>query len=461
MNPLWPLLLTMNDCSSYWLSTAKRLASRRPHARSSPTARCAGRGISSSTCLNASRPSAATKREPRTTSSSGKAINARWYASCIRPFNTWSRLEVRLTLISPSSTHGVPPMRSSVEKVKPCSLPSMRATVHNTQSSLALDNTPMSNAPPIDAISSRSVSVSAAQSRVSTWLGIAPIVKDFADATAASRVLQHHGVVAEGNAQLADHHGEVDAELVGDADHLAVADVQHDRRVAWVVAQDLAQLVDAQLVERRGRQLEVQRRCVAAVEVLDHLDVLGHEPDTALVALVEAALHRDDLVVEQLVAVLHQRAREHRHLHRTAEVLQREDGHLVALLGELARQTGDHPADGEHAPVLAVERLGHRAVDLAAQRRLGAEQRVVADVQAEHLLLELQPVALVELVLGDGDALGEAAVLAGEHVVAEQAHHALVAFAPAHQCRVDDLLEDHQQAAARMVQVVERTGLDQ
>src|SRR6478609_666074 len=228
-------------------------------------------------------PSAATKRDPTTTSSSGKAISARWYASCISPLSTWSRFDVRLTLISPISTHGVPPMRSRVENVKPWSFSSLRASVASTQSSFAFDNTPMSNAPPIDAISSRSASVSAAQSLVSTWLGIAPIVKDFADATAASRVLQHHGVVAEGNAQLADDHVEVDAEVVGDADHLAVADVQHDRRVAWVVAQDLAQLVDAQLVERRGRQLEVQRRCVAAVEVLDHLDVLGHEPDTALV----------------------------------------------------------------------------------------------------------------------------------------------------------------------------------
>ena len=99
-------------------------------------------------------------------------MRARWNASPIRPFNTWSRLLDRFTLIKPISTHGVPPMRSSVENVHPCSLSSMRAVVHSTQSSLAFDNTPMSNAPPIDAISSRSASVSAAQSLVSTWIGM-------------------------------------------------------------------------------------------------------------------------------------------------------------------------------------------------------------------------------------------------------------------------------------------------
>ena len=107
-----------------------------------------------------------------TTSSSGNAISALWKASPIKPFSTWSRLLVRLTLIKPTRTQGVPPIRSSVENVQPCSLSSMRAVVHSTQSSLAFDNTPMSNAPPIDAISSRSASVSAAQSLVSTWIGM-------------------------------------------------------------------------------------------------------------------------------------------------------------------------------------------------------------------------------------------------------------------------------------------------
>ena len=99
-------------------------------------------------------------------------MSARWYASAISPFNTCSRLLVRLTLISPSSTHGVPPMRSSVENVNPTSLSPSRDVVLSTQSSLAFDSTPMSKAPPIEAISSRSPSVSAALSLVPTWNGI-------------------------------------------------------------------------------------------------------------------------------------------------------------------------------------------------------------------------------------------------------------------------------------------------
>jgi hypothetical protein len=45
--------------------------------------------------------------------------------------------------------------------MKPCSFAPIRAVVTSTQSSLAFDNAPMSNAPSIDAISSRSASVSA------------------------------------------------------------------------------------------------------------------------------------------------------------------------------------------------------------------------------------------------------------------------------------------------------------
>ena len=160
------------------LSTSKRLARRRPHARSSPTARTPGLGVTSSSSLNASRASGATNRAPTTTSSSGNAISARWYASAIRPRSTCSRRELRRTLISPSSTQGVPPIRSSVENVKPCSLPSIRAMVIRTQSSLAFESSPMPKAPPIDASSSRSASVSAAESFVCTWTAISPLPID-------------------------------------------------------------------------------------------------------------------------------------------------------------------------------------------------------------------------------------------------------------------------------------------
>ena len=78
------------------------------------------------------------------------------------------------TLTSPSSTHGVPPMRSSVENMMPWSLSSMRAVVQRTQSSFAFESRPMSMPPgepaPMSAMSDSSLSVSAVQSFVSTWI---------------------------------------------------------------------------------------------------------------------------------------------------------------------------------------------------------------------------------------------------------------------------------------------------
>ena len=99
-------------------------------------------------------------------------MSARWNSSPISPFSTASRLAVRFTLSIPRRTHGVPPMRSRVEKAYPFSFPSILARVARTQSSLALDRSPIPKAPPMDAISSRSVSVRAVLSLVSTWIAI-------------------------------------------------------------------------------------------------------------------------------------------------------------------------------------------------------------------------------------------------------------------------------------------------
>ena len=141
--------------------------------------------------------------------------------------------------------------REAVQLVRRC-----RAVVHSTQSSLAFDSTPMSNAPPIDAISSRSASVSAAQSLVSTWIGIAVIsslVLVDPDASVCAQFVPREPAILpkrrttdqsitaswpKAHAQLADDPVEVDAEVVGQAQHLAVADVQEHRRVARVLAQD-------------------------------------------------------------------------------------------------------------------------------------------------------------------------------------------------------------------------------
>ena len=69
------------------------------------------------------------------------------------------------------------------------------------------------------------------------------------------RRLEHDGVVTEQHSQLADRPIEVDAELVCQAQYLPVADVEVHRRVAGVVAKNLADLMNFQLVERRRRHL--------------------------------------------------------------------------------------------------------------------------------------------------------------------------------------------------------------
>ena len=114
------------------------------------------------------------------------------------------------------------------------------------------------------------------------------------------------------------------------------------------------------------------------------------------------ALTHHDRVVGQLVAVLGHRPGEDHDLDGGAQVLQHEDGHEVALLGPLALQAGDHAADRLAArrprsrPSSAMRGLG-----APAQRRLGAHQRVVAHVEAEHLLLERQASRLSNSMVGD------------------------------------------------------------
>src|SRR5688500_12227096 len=111
----------------------------------------------------------------------------------------------------------------------------------------------MSKEPPIDAISSRSASVSAVLSLVSTWRAMvldrspeighaagrrgtfgAPILPpsgglltvDGRSLCAARARSEANGVVAEGHAQLADHAVALDGELVGQAQHLVGGQVE-------------------------------------------------------------------------------------------------------------------------------------------------------------------------------------------------------------------------------------------
>src|SRR6478735_3479481 len=127
----------------------------------------------------------------------------------------------------------------------------MRAEVLNTQSCVAFDSSPMSKKPPIDAISSRSASVRAVLSLVSTWRAMASdrsrkighaaaghgAVRNVHSATNAGAFdtwrgapwrSEAHGVVTERDTQLADHPVTLDGKLVGEAQRLVVGEVQVD-----------------------------------------------------------------------------------------------------------------------------------------------------------------------------------------------------------------------------------------
>src|SRR4051794_27279263 len=176
----------------------------------------------------------------------------------------------------------------------------MRALPASTQSSFAFDSWPTSKpAPPaadMSASSPRSASVSAVPSLVSTWIAMsrlppkvlgspvmrtgdaggagpvdtpgtsvilpspAPVFPLTIETTgAAGPRSERDGVVAERHTQLADHSREVDAVVVGQAQHLALTDVEEHLGLARVLAQEPFQRPDALLAQAQRRQLEAQR----------------------------------------------------------------------------------------------------------------------------------------------------------------------------------------------------------
>ena len=86
---------------------------------------------------------------------------------------------------------------------------------------------------------------------------------------------------------------------------------------------------------------------------------------------------------------------------------------------------------------------------------------MVAHVEAEHLLLEGQALRLVELVVGNGDALVGSGPLALGAEAREQVELSF-GFSPATtEDAVDDLLEHHEQPASGVAEAVEGTALDE
>ena len=121
-------------------------------------------------------------------------------------------------------------------------------------------------------------------------------------------------------------------------------------------------------------------------------------------------------------------------------------------------------AGAGHGLGVVVAQLGQAAVGQAGQAALEPHQRVVADVEAEHLLLEGQPERLVELGVRDGDpGVGEPGRLALGRLLqgGEEGHDPGVVLAAPLEGAVDDLLEGEAQALAGVAHGVEGAGLDQ
>ncbi|MPM27380.1 hypothetical protein SDC9_73890 [bioreactor metagenome] len=163
---------------------------------------------------------------------------------------------------------------------------------------------------------------------------------------------------------------------------------------------------------------------------------------------------RDELV--DLVEALH--------LDGAAEVLDVDQRPQVAALVLLAHHLGDHPGDGDLLAVLGavlVEDLLDATVGEPGQHRFHALQRVVGDVEAEHLALEGELGPLVPL-LHVGHHDGGRVVLDGlvpEH--REQVVLAVRLVALATGDLVDRLLEALHQGAPVVAHRVEGAGLDQ
>ena len=266
-------------------------------------------------------------------------------------------------------------------------------------------------------------------------------------------------------AQLADGAVDVDAELVGQAQHLG-AEVEHDDRVAGVVAQDPLEALDRQLVERRRR--EAQRAAAAPGPTSRPWSTSTRWQ----IRLTRASSRRSRRPLTattrssaELVAVLLQRPREQRDLDVRLEVLEHEHRHLVALLGELAGQPGDHAADVDgrrRRRARRGRRSTARPCAAAPPRRRTAGGRTrTARASPSRGAACRSCRTRCRGSAGARRSRRAAPVVGLAAPVAEQAHHALLPLAAAGQRGVGDVLEHAEQALAGVAERVERPGLDQ
>ena len=117
----------------------------------------------------------------------------------------------------------------------------------------------------------------------------------------------------------------------------------------------------------------------------------------ALVAVVDAPAHEDDLVDAERALVLGERLAEDQDLDRSLEVVEGGEHHRVALLRADLLGLGDDAPGRDPVAVLAVGQRRERGVDGGAQRLAHLLERVRGDEEPDGLLLDGQQLGLLEL----------------------------------------------------------------
>ena len=262
---------------------------------------------------------------------------------------------------------------------------------------------------------------------------------------------------------------------------------------ARIAREDPHQVLHAGARELACRDVYLHHaRAVGLVVQVHALDVRADDLVAAVAAL-QLALHADEDVSRGLPRLLvHARLECARALlvelgedHKgglSLHVLERDDGHGVAVLGGLLLHGRDHARQVDalalghlealldaavgRAILLGLLDLGDRVVARLGERVLVGPQRVVGDVEAQHLVLLGQLDATVPL---DAVRGGHGVLEAGARHVAKEVEHADLSrgAGPLALCRrVDDVLgvvlvDEVHELLAGVARGVEGTGLDE
>src|SRR5581483_557948 len=173
---------------------------------------------------------------------------------------------------------------------------------------------------------------------------------------------------------------------------------EHDLRLSGELADDVAELA-----ERPGAGLarvDLQRDR-ARRDVRLELGDLDRDQLRLPFLVVDAALEDEDAVGLAELPRGRVDGVEDDRLRAAREVVEPEEDHRVALLGRQRLHRRDDPADRDDLAVPAALELRQRPVGLAAQLLGDPGERVLADPEAERLLLQPQELALLVLLRGD------------------------------------------------------------